>query len=61
MTKQEFKSLLDQHDWFFERSDDHAKWKRGVRQRADIMQGIKEIGTDAQYLFDVYRLKKFGL
>ena len=61
MTKQEFKTLWDQHDGFFERSDEHAKWKRGVRQRANIMQGIKEIGTDAQHMFDVYRLKKFGL
>ena len=26
-----------------------------------LVDAISRIGTDAQYLFDVYRLKKFGL
>ena len=28
--------LLRNHDWYFEYSDDHKVWKRGVAQRAAI-------------------------
>ena len=28
--------LLRNHDWYFEYSDDHKVWQRGVTQRAAI-------------------------
>ena len=52
--------MLESHDWFYQWSDDHAKWTRGCEQRRRIMEVKKQLGDDGQYLFDKYRKAKMG-
>ena len=58
MTKAEFKQMLESHDWTYQRSDDHSKWKRGCEERRQIMAAKLLFGEDGEYLFNKYR-KKF--
>ena len=36
--------LLRNHDWYFEYSDDHKVWQRGVVQRAAINAEAERLG-----------------
>jgi len=36
--------LLRNHDWYFEYSDDHKVWQRGVMQRAAINAEAERLG-----------------
>lgn len=36
--------LLQTHDWFFDYSDDHRVWKRGVEERKEIKKEAARIG-----------------
>jgi len=36
--------LLRNHDWYFEYSDDHKVWQRGVMQRAEINAEAERLG-----------------
>jgi hypothetical protein len=36
MTLQEFYDLLDQHDWYYQYSDDRSVYNRGKEQQAKI-------------------------
>ena len=36
--------LLRKHDWYFEYSDDHKVWQRGVMQRAAINAEAERLG-----------------
>jgi len=36
--------LLRNHDWYFEYSDDHKVWQRGVMQRAAINAEAERFG-----------------
>ena len=36
--------LLRNHDWYFEYSDDHKVWQRGVTQRAAINAEAERLG-----------------
>jgi hypothetical protein len=36
--------MLRNHDWYFEYSDDHKVWKRGVAQRAAINAEAERLG-----------------
>ena len=36
--------LLRNHDWYFEYSDDHKVWQRGVTQRAPINAEAERLG-----------------
>ncbi len=36
--------LLRKHDWYFEYSDDHKVWQRGVTQRAAINAEAERLG-----------------
>ena len=57
MTKQDFIQLLETHDWAYQRSDDHRKWKRGCEQRKSIMAAKSLFGDDGEHLFEKYRKK----
>jgi len=41
-TLPEFYSMLANHDWYFEYSDDHKVWSRGRASRDRIFQVSKE-------------------
>ena len=36
--------MLRNHDWYFEYSDDHKVWQRGVTQRAAINAEAERLG-----------------
>ncbi len=36
--------LLRTHDWYFDYSDDHRVWKRGVEERKVIKEEAERIG-----------------
>ena len=59
MTKHDFIQLLETHDWTYQRSDDHRKWKRGCEQRKSIMAAKVLFGDDGEHLFEKY-CKKYG-
>lgn len=37
------KKLMENHDWFFDYSDDHQKWRRGFDEKIEILQLSKKI------------------
>jgi hypothetical protein len=45
MTLEEYKKELQQHDWFYQFSDDHGVWQRGERESTTLHYLAKE-GTD---------------
>lgn len=57
MTKEKFIQMLESHDWYYQRSDDHGKWTRGCEQRQRIMAAKVLLGVDGEYLFEKYRKK----
>ena len=57
MTKHDFVQMLETHDWMYQRSDDHRKWKRGCEQRKSIMAAKVLFGDDGEHLFEKYRKK----
>ena len=38
------KRMIAKHDWYFDYSDDHSVWQRGVNERRDIVAGAKALG-----------------
>lgn len=44
---EEYIQKLLSHDWFYEYSDDHKVWKKGVNQRGEILDLQQEL--DASY------------
>ena len=52
MTKHDFVQMLESHDWTYQRSDDHRKWKRGCEQRKSIMAAkvLEQIAIRARIL-----------
>jgi len=57
MTKTKFIEMLEQHDWHFERSDDHSKWRQGMEERKRIMSAKVLLGAVGERLFEEYRKK----
>lgn len=51
----DFENLLKSHDWYYDRSDDHSKWKRGSEQRKKILDLKKELGSKADALWNKYK------
>ena len=49
--------LLRNHDWYFEYSDDHKVWQRGVAQRAAINAEAKRLGRPelVEQAFEEYK------
>jgi hypothetical protein len=40
------KRMLATHDWYFDYSDDHSVWQRGVDERKAIKALAKELGME---------------
>ncbi len=57
MTKTKFIQMLEQHDWHFERSDDHSKWRQGMEERKRIMSAKTILGAVGELLFEEHRKK----
>jgi hypothetical protein len=56
----DLEKLLKSHDWSYEYSDDHSKYKRGSDQRGVILKLIKQLdsegsGTEANALWKRYK------
>ena len=47
--------LLRNHDWYFEYSDDHKVWQRGVMQRADMAAFRRMLEADSDKAMKLYR------
>jgi hypothetical protein len=54
----EFESMLRAHDWWFEFSDDHSKYRKGMEERRNIFALMYELGPQAELMFDQYNPKK---
>ena len=52
--------MLKGHDWFFERTEDWSKYKRGRAQRDAIWEAVEELGDEASAMYYAYRKKKMG-
>lgn len=59
MTLSEFFNLLENHDWFFEMSDDGRVYRRGESQRARIEQVAAESPAH-KALFEAFRAHMFS-
>jgi hypothetical protein len=57
MTKTKFIEMLEQHDWHFERSDDHSKWRQGMEERKRIMSAKIILGAVGVLLYEEHRKK----
>jgi hypothetical protein len=40
MTVKEYFQKLQQHDWFYDYSDDHRVWQRGVNSRDELYRAF---------------------
>ena len=40
------KRMIAKHDWYFDYSDDHSVWQRGVNERKAIKALAKELGME---------------
>lgn len=58
MTKEKFTELLENHDWFFKRSDDHGKYTKGLHER-NIINGSVEKNPDLKKVLENYIEKRF--
>jgi hypothetical protein len=52
-------SLLQKHDWYYEMSDDHEKWRKGDSEEREIKKRMSELssmgyGDDAKALHNQY-------
>ena len=57
MTKTKFIQMLEQHDWHFERSNDHSKWRQGMEERKRIITAKIILGAVGELLFEEHRKK----
>lgn len=48
---------LKAHDWLYEYTDQYSKWQAGRRQRLEIQELVKELGPEAEKLYNSYRDK----
>jgi hypothetical protein len=51
----DLKTLLINHDWFFEYSDSQQKWAEGDRNHKEILKLVKELGKEGQDLYQKYK------
>jgi hypothetical protein len=51
----DFEQMLKSHDWSYEFSDDHSKYMRGSKQRAELMKMKKELGSKGDTLWNKYK------
>ena len=60
MKLQDFKRLLENHDWFYHFSDDHGVWVRGERQVAEINHALKNGNDQMKKLYNEYHATYFN-
>jgi|8_EtaG_2_1085327.scaffolds.fasta_scaffold14386_4 hypothetical protein len=55
--------LLQTHDWYYDRSDDHSVWERGSHSYKTIRKLIKESDNiiEAVELYNRYNPSKYKL
>ena len=53
---EELEKMLQSHDWMFQRSDDHSKYKRGLKQFNDINDKMNDLGVtdEVKALYNKY-------
>lgn len=61
MTKESFQNMLDNHDWYYQRTEDPRKYKRGEAQRRAIWDAIEELGDEASTMYLKHREKVMGV
>lgn len=54
MDIRDFAQLLQSHDWYYERTEDPAVYKRGARERRMIFQAKSELGAVAEQMYLKY-------
>ena len=54
---QKLKTLLEQHDWHYERSDDMRVWRRGLESNKQIHTVMTELGNTPEVikLYEQYK------
>ncbi len=54
---QKLKTLLEQHDWHYERSDDMRVWRRGLESNKQIHAVMTELGNTPEVikLYEQYK------
>ena len=60
MTLEDFKKLLDSHDWFYHFSDDHSYWVAGERSSAQISYVLRNGTDDMKKLYNEYHARYFN-
>lgn len=60
MTLENFKKLLDDHDWFYAFSDDHTYWIRGESQSREIFSALKTGTDEMKKLYNEYHANYFN-
>lgn len=58
MTKEEFKKLLDDHDWFFQMSDDLRVWGKGQIEQLEIEKLCKD-NSEFDKMYKEYGMEMF--
>ena len=48
LTLEQYRQALASHDWTFEYSDEHARWKQGSEQRYALVKAQLEHDRDGQ-------------
>ena len=43
MTVEEFRSLVEKHDWYYTYSDDHRYWRKGQDSWNEIQKALEEL------------------
>lgn len=61
MTKETLQKMLDGHDWYYQRTEDPRKYKRGEAQRKAIWDAIAELGDEGSAMYYAHRQKVTGL
>lgn len=59
MTPKEYFDLCAKHDWFYDYSDDHSKWRAGNDEYKTLMNWKKE-NTLFQDIFDAWAYHVFS-
>jgi hypothetical protein len=61
MKLEDFKQLLENHDWYYGFSDDHSYWVRGERQSAEIYAALKNGTVEMKQLYNRYHANYFNM
>lgn len=62
LTLEQFKQMLDNHDWFYYFSDDHIVWVRGEKQSYEIHAALKDLSAtnEMKKLYNEYHALYFN-